>query len=779
MKQNKGFKKILFLLICTTFLLFISPLVFSSLLPRSLLEQPVQTLLAGYLKRQGISLKWEKVDVKTDSKALNRKKIRLSFTDICLAKKPQLENLCFKKASFVIDFKIGVKGLSIIEAGPLIMEGGSLAWRLVKNDKSENASFTTPVITIPSFLKNALFFPARIDLSEIQIFDQDRTFKGRASVALVPAEKNGIEKIQFDLKAIAPGYLNVSTQGVITSTSLFLKDQWHLETAVDISQPQGGHAVVNAMIAKNEKNGLRFNVQTNGIEKQAVFKGSLLGFLTENELQADVAFTGKLPKKGLQINDSACRIISARHVLPTEKSKTTTNCSGHFVTNSLQKSKTAALSLNKLDLPFSLDATIDGFFITASPKIIQGDIVFNVMPASNNFLVVSADSQTHFSGKINDPLDLWKISTLFKINLNSNRFEAVAASLKNINLSLPAPLNVLRGNTKISLTGNLTGLNSGGLLRAEAALNLTSKKQRFHLTGTGDLGLSFTQGMPVVKSLFVNVTLNEVALELPHLNPFNFPALIIDQRIKKTSIRPGIDQGKTVSFPYHIVVRTNPQTPVKIYTHLIKQPVPFAINMDLQNTAVNGIASIEPFEFTLFKRKARIKKMALKFKEPFKESPVKGIINIDDSDYAILLSISGTAEKPVINLESSPFLSREDIIAVLLYGEPYNDLDVDRSDSAGNFNAALADRAIALSSFLVLGSTPIQRLGYDPNTKTYSAKIRLGNKTSLKVGTSGKQHTATIRKRLGKGWGISTSVDNDADSKDIEATTLFEWQKRY
>jgi translocation and assembly module TamB len=46
--------------------------------------------------------------------------------------------------------------------------------------------------------------------------------------------------------------------------------------------------------------------------------------------------------------------------------------------------------------------------------------------------------------------------------------------------------------------------------------------------------------------------------------------------------------------------------------------------------------------------------------------------------YLLRVNVSGRAEAPVIELTSEPDLAEEDIMAVLLFGQPMNDLDTDQ-----------------------------------------------------------------------------------------------------
>jgi autotransporter translocation and assembly factor TamB len=64
-------------------------------------------------------------------------------------------------------------------------------------------------------------------------------------------------------------------------------------------------------------------------------------------------------------------------------------------------------------------------------------------------------------------------------------------------------------------------------------------------------------------------------------------------------------------------------------------------------------------------------------------------------DYRILVHVSGSAEKPTLELTSEPALDQADILAVLLFGKPARDL-------GRNESAALQQKALALAAGYVV-----------------------------------------------------------------------------
>ena len=70
----------------------------------------------------------------------------------------------------------------------------------------------------------------------------------------------------------------------------------------------------------------------------------------------------------------------------------------------------------------------------------------------------------------------------------------------------------------------------------------------------------------------------------------------------------------------------------------------------------------------------------------------------------------------------------------------------------------------SLSVLYVLAGSPVEYVGYDPNSKNATAQFGLGKKSSLRVGggSEGVNSTA-IRRSLGKGWYLDTSVQQSQE----------------
>ena len=129
-------------------------------------------------------------------------------------------------------------------------------------------------------------------------------------------------------------------------------------------------------------------------------------------------------------------------------------------------------------------------------------------------------------------------------------------------------------------------------------------------------------------------------------------------------------------------------------------------------------------------------------------------------EYKIILQLEGPTSKPRQAFSSVPPLPVDDIYAVLLFGRPLSGLDPDDKSAAQKSNQIVSQGILSLAVLYYFAGSPIESIGYDPESNEVSAQIGLGAKNSLRVGGSGSGlNSAGVRRALGKGWYIDSSVE--------------------
>ena len=231
---------------------------------------------------------------------------------------------------------------------------------------------------------------------------------------------------------------------------------------------------------------------------------------------------------------------------------------------------------------------------------------------------------------------------------------------------------------------------------------------------------------------------------------------------------------------YLVTVKTPPDKPAQLFSNLTKDSVPLYLDLTADNQKIGGSVRIGKTPLSILRRNVSIQEFTINLADPTDFSGLNGTIRVDYSNYDIDLIILGTMKRPRVVFQSNPPLSQEEIISVLIYGQPYDALDTSQSNSVGNVASAVADRALRLSSLFLLASTPVESVGYDPSTGYVSARFRLGGSTSLEVGTNeGHTQKVGLRKNIGGNWIINTYIENDSDEGSQRGGAFLDWYKRY
>lgn len=206
--------------------------------------------------------------------------------------------------------------------------------------------------------------------------------------------------------------------------------------------------------------------------------------------------------------------------------------------------------------------------------------------------------------------------------------------------------------------------------------------------------------------------------------------------------------------------------------------MPVALSLDTvvsNETPINGFVQIRPFRIEVLRRQAVVKKFKMNFADSKEQQKITGLVHFKNNDYKINLKIFGTVSEPKYLFQSEPPLPDRDILAIVLFGATPADLEAEDLKSVGEAQAAIVDGAISLLSMYYLVSTPVESVGYNPQTRMFTARVSLREGLSMTLGsdTSNRKEVG-LRKRLGRGWRIQTSA-----SQDNKKRAMLKWGKRY
>jgi hypothetical protein len=321
---------------------------------------------------------------------------------------------------------------------------------------------------------------------------------------------------------------------------------------------------------------------------------------------------------------------------------------------------------------------------------------------------------------------------------------------------LPAPFNVLDGMILMNFSVE-KGEEQEVKIHSVTNIDLKSSKERVNL----DVHVGADVPVMTFKPDEIEIELNfhEVKIELPKLSKKSPPPQFIpDKRFKKGPWKPPVEEGEGTDINFHLVALNRKS--LHLRTNLLDEPV--RLNFDLligDGEIKRGHITTLPLETEIFRRPIHLKKMVVKFQSPL-EPVLSGTIVFPLPEYKITMEFEGPVSKPRYSFQSEPPLPQNDIYAVLLFGRPLQDLDPDDKTAAQKTNQILANGILSLSVLYFLAGSPVEYVGFDPDSKNATAQFGLGKKTSLRVGGGQEGMNSGIRHSLGKGWYIDTSVQN-------------------
>lgn len=335
---------------------------------------------------------------------------------------------------------------------------------------------------------------------------------------------------------------------------------------------------------------------------------------------------------------------------------------------------------------------------------------------------------------------------------------------------LPAPINAMEGSLKLSVSAENYVAKDSVLIKLKTELDMSGPKQ--------DLKITLNSAAPLmlhdksVGPVIVGLDLQKVRLILPTLAKNRLPPqLIPDSRFKNSVVIVKENKNeqnlpaKVKKAPVKkdievdIKVQALGENALHINTNLLDETLRLNFDLEISEAEIKkGWIQTLPLTTTIFKRKIVIPSLRIIFNAPL-EPEIEAVIEFHLPEYKIVLQLEGPTSNPRQAFSSVPPLPVDDIYAVLLFGRPLSGLDPDDKSAAQRTNQILSQGILSLAVLYYFAGSPIESIGFDPESNEVSAQIGLGAKNSLRVGGSGSGlNSAGVRRALGKGWYIDSSV---------------------
>lgn len=697
--------------------------------PQILINSKTLEIASHFLARKGIDLQWKDLEVHFDSLALLRKRMSLKTQGLCV----HVSDSEIFGCSTVLNLSVAVSFArlipNLIEIGPVLIQ--DLKWSMGSGKKR---------------------IQGRLDLqgSPSQVRELEPLESGEFQLS-------GYTLLPDRSKIEVRGLLNLEREAKTRKLSLH---HFNLKYFLDANFKKSiTHSKVAAHL-EGELNPQQFLSRVSGLAS---------GWLTQ------------LPR----VSFSNCQLALRRNPSPAKepaRAKLQLECPLQLEVP--VPPKTRNFFRIPSDLGVLLEARLNTAFPPSIDEVVSGVATAKFEPLLTPLIQGQAQIETHLEGIPSELPNQFQMEAQLGLNAKVHHFENLVRTLEDTVWAVPAPLNVLNGNLNLNVNGK-TKLNQGQF-PIQISSRLSSKTQKLDLDGLGDFKFNRIQD-EFSPELNFNLTLSQVQLEIPRLDWAIPPQLFPDDRIGpifKSNRETKLESQS--AFNYKIHLRTPQNQPIKIVTNLAQAPIPVGLDLHVESQKpLSGVIQVGKFPVEVFRRKALLDHFDIQLAHPIKDSSIDGLLRVDYADYQISLKALSTIDKPRISATSDPPLPENQVYAALLFGRQMEELNSDQAASVGDARAAFADGAVSLASLFVFASTPIQSLGYDESTKSISAKVRLGEGTSLNIGSASpvsgaaQNASAGIQKRLGRFWTITTDLSRSDTGEGGVASAYLEWSHRY
>jgi len=432
------------------------------------------------------------------------------------------------------------------------------------------------------------------------------------------------------------------------------------------------------------------------------------------------------------------------------------------------------------------------------------DLELDVLLDHMGLMVASAAMKGHFEERSGSAL-VYDIEGESRMEVA--RFSRIVRLLAGTPYAIPAPLNVLDG--PLRLKADLKFANAGG----EAAYRLTSglegkgQSVRLRLDGVtrllrgpekirasrdgsrlevdgGDRARPALGGRALRSATDATLSIDRLHLTAPRFD-FGLPPRFTPDRRFGPMAREGSDSStapETGAMDVHLRIRTKDKRSILIASNLTRSPLPVGLELVYDESAgaaptkLTGSVVIGETAISAFGRHALLEQFKIDL-APNGMNRMYGRARVADPQYDISIFLFGTTKEPVVRFASTPPLNDQQIIAVLLFGRPLNELTQEQKISTSNVEAAFADAALGLSSIYLLANTPVESVGYDMERGVASVNLGLGGGASIELGTGNRSNIIGFRKRLGHGFVFRSDVETLGSSGKRLISALVEWSK--
>ncbi|HEX5038002.1 MAG TPA: translocation/assembly module TamB domain-containing protein [bacterium] len=733
--------------------------------------------------RYGYEVDWGSADVKAASLSPLHQRYDLAFSDLCVASRDKLKSGCFR--TLTVSFEIAWDGgLKFPAFGPLSAAGGTATLSFPPSEAPETRPAEAPKLKIPKIVlpgpfRQTRFQPVVIDVQRLAVITEEKIRAGGLLLSTLPDpfEHLGTVVLQADLFE-GFGLESLSASARVSSPSRFLENDWNLDVSADVVKTGVLSADAEAEIFPSGDGSYTVNVQATARIREGRYRLQTAAVLGSGNLEGKVTASavGFTPEvQGAYARD--CPYGFRETEAGSGRGRFRLDCP---IKVDLSPFRLPSATMAKLvTVPYNLDlvavAELETDLVPTPGSRVKGTLDVTLEPVSRELMDARGSAKTRFAGIPADFPKGWEATTDLNLSFGVKRFQNLVHALERSAFAVPAPVNALDGTLQVDLNGRTDLIRTRGTFPLKFATHLKSSNQDFDTDGKGELQLAFIKRGSKT-AVDMELQLANVKLELPRFGLSSLPSLFMDGRIHV----PEAMKKQVVSnfFEYHFKI-TTPKEPVRLVSELVEEGLPVFLDLDVTREKVSGTVKVGATNLRLFRRTARLEGLTVTLAQPPAASEVNGRVRAVYAEYKIDMWIQGTVAKPHVYFESVPPLAQDQMVAALLYGRPFGDLNSTQSSSVANTSQALTQNSVALGSLFLLAATPVENVNYNPDTGAFEAKVRLTDNTLLTVNTQEQKQQFGVRRNLSGNWVVNTYIENDNEKRKQTGVALFEWIKRY
>ena len=675
----------------------------------------------------------------------------------------------------------GWQGLGEFSSFPVKIEGGRLGLSLMNSaplveGSSADRKKATSILREHGFgwVKNIFFQGANVEFEKVQIFANN----WRSS---------------FQLHLQYPGV--DSQMKALVEHFILKKFSWH-----------------NVNDGKRRKSVERFdgslalNLDGEILWQKRRLQGDLSLELTSIEVKKKIS-----TKRRATVRLNRCPITSSQAFRALQLECSSPNLTVHLSKGLLFKSLGSRTLTPRMELS-SVQFLTSPFFRVLGHLTLESELPYQMDVATqSNFEIGKA-----VQGK-------WSFQVRGDGRLAMREFALVRNSLQSSRFAIPAPLNKLRGPIDLQVSYDWNEKQKEFKYFLEPRLKSENQRIRFRLVGrtlvpSGRLQSDLkSPGWRSQSAIEVNISdLQLVAPRFdlrfpPRLRPDRRFGHLYSSKTKPLQLpgRSGVE-SKVVQDSIYLRIRSEGRQSIRVVSQLLDRPIPIELNLVYANSPLRplidsplplprpiirrgpasiysknekeksnwtGYVNIGEVGLQVFRRQAELKELRFSFL-PNGEHKIKGVVWVQVLDYFIAINLTGSPSQPIVLFQSDPQLDEDQILSVLLFGQPLGELAESDRASVRSLRTAFTDAVLGLTSLYVLASTPIQSVGYDVDQKMLTAHIGLGEGTTLQVGSQGKALSeVSLQKRLSRELTLRSDVERIGTQGKKVVSAFIEWAR--